>query len=484
MVCQAFYPALLLLRFCDQKTPAMDKLYYYVRQMDQVIVNSKDLLNSIEYQVNVNDRSNRNIAGKMMKYFLNTEEEQLQLARTIEQENNMNGLDRSRSAQLITGPAEDESDDDDDDESNQLDDDLTSDEEEEPHVGPEKLGDLLIVAWNKRSKKLRSDIAISGWMCSSDPLVMKDCNESHLGEDRKAVTRLLTKWYIHEVKNDNEKMGELINTFWQEFEDFQGKAGPYADRKYIFINHPDLTNGNIHLWHKKETLRWTQIFGRFACRVCSKILGIGSAERSWGDVKHLKSNKRSHLSSKATKMQATIFGASCVELARIKHDEKYFGSGPCKIWRTDDFMGIVDNDNDETGHRNMGPERLFNAWIEDWEIGAIRKKDPVNEARILHKYGGLQWRDPDNNNIILIADDKKLHWSRVTATGGGYAVIAYDEFYKEDDPNNINHKEPWYITMDLIGEISSYYKQNRTPDNVVVVDEPQDSAIEDNDDEE
>jgi hypothetical protein len=87
---------------------------------------------------------------------------------------------------------------------------------------------------------------------------------------------------LYEVEYNTEKMGELINRFWQEFEEFQTKTGPYANRECIFRSHIDLSNGNLHFWHKKETLRLTTIFGRFACRVCSKILGIGSAERSWG----------------------------------------------------------------------------------------------------------------------------------------------------------------------------------------------------------
>jgi hypothetical protein len=36
--------------------------------------------------------------------------------------------------------------------------------------------------------------------------------------------------------------------------------------------------------------------GHVACRVTSKVLGIGAEERSWGDVKQLKNDKRSHLS--------------------------------------------------------------------------------------------------------------------------------------------------------------------------------------------
>jgi hypothetical protein len=185
IICQAFYLALLLLRFLDQRTPAMDKLYYYVRQMDKVIVDSKHLLNSIDYQVNGNSTVNTNISAKMMKYFLNTDEDQVLLARTIEQEN-MNGLDRSRSGQMITATPSNEFDDDSDDDMSQLEDDLSINSEdisEEPNAISDKLGDHLILAWKKRSKNLRSDIAISGWMCSADQLVMQDCNEHHLGHD-------------------------------------------------------------------------------------------------------------------------------------------------------------------------------------------------------------------------------------------------------------------------------------------------------------
>ena len=81
-------------------------------------------------------------------------------------------------------------------------------------------------------------------------------------------------------------MGGLINQFWLEFDDFQAKnKGAFEHQEYIFVNHPDLINNRVHLWHKKQTYHYTEIFGDFACRVCSKVLGIGSAERSWGDVK-------------------------------------------------------------------------------------------------------------------------------------------------------------------------------------------------------
>jgi hypothetical protein len=99
------------------------------------------------------------------------------------------------------------------------------------------------------------------------------------------------------------------------------------------------------------------------------------------------------LSSRAIIMQATIFGASCVKLARLKQQEKFIGSGasPCKEWRTDDFFNVVGNEIvvDNT------PPRYFQAWLEDWETKTVKKEDPVNETRLLAKYGGLEWRDPE-----------------------------------------------------------------------------------------
>jgi len=70
-------------------------------------------------------------------------------------------------------------------------------------------------------------------------------------------------------------------------------------------------SGKSHLWHKKYSVPYTEWFGRFACYVTSKILGIGSVERNWGEVKHLKADKCSHLSAEQVKKQATIFGGDC-----------------------------------------------------------------------------------------------------------------------------------------------------------------------------
>ena len=193
-------------------------------------------------------------------------------------------------------------------------------------------------------------------------------------------------------------MGEMIKTFWDEFEEFSSKLGSFANKEHIWHS-KDIMEGRTHFWHKKNTLQQTEIFGKFACRVTSKILGIGSAERNWGDVKHLKTDKRSHLSPERTAKQATIYGASCVEIALIKKKEAEVNiySQPFQTWHDEDFekafgFHIAE---DEENQEQAKPKRIFNAWLEDWEQDCIMKKDVISEAKLLKKYGGLVWHDPD-----------------------------------------------------------------------------------------
>ncbi len=65
-------------------------------------------------------------------------------------------------------------------------------------------------------------------------------------------------------------------------------------------------------WHKYYSAH-TKVLQVLACRVCSKILGIGSAKRSWKKIKKNMSGDRSRLSSAKAKMQATIAGIHSAE---------------------------------------------------------------------------------------------------------------------------------------------------------------------------
>lgn len=152
------------------------------------------------------------------------------------------------------------------------------------------------------------------------------------------------------------------------------------------------------------------MFGEFACHVCSKILGIGSAEQSWGDVKHLKSNKRSYLSGDRVKKQSTIVGASCMNLSEMRRMYEDDTKGPFKFWTEEDFDIEFDmfQDKERDDKQPPCPVCIFKVWKEDWEEEAIFKKDPVNEARLLEKYGGLQWYDLDKEEMCTTSKSKML----------------------------------------------------------------------------
>ena len=119
--------------------------------------------------------------------------------------------------------------------------------------------------------------------------------------------------------------------------------------------------------------------------------------------------------------------------------------------------------------------------MESWEKQAIENRDIINESKLLKKYGGLRWMDPDHGNMLLYADKKALHWTRVNKkTGGGYCVNAVGPGYIENDPDNHKHVEPWLIGETLVTEIAHFYRTN--PNEGVVVEDLVDIDINNDDD--
>ena len=84
--------------------------------------------------------------------------------------------------------------------------------------------------------------------------------------------------------------------FWTGNTEFYNKNGSFDADKFIW-KIKDIRYGNSHLWHQKYSLPFTKVLGFVACIVISKVLGIGAADRSWGDVKKIKSGKRYDISS-------------------------------------------------------------------------------------------------------------------------------------------------------------------------------------------
>jgi hypothetical protein len=403
---RCLYPMIRVLRLCDTaRCGGMSKLLYFVHKTDAAIEQSVLLL-------------------KDLKYFDD---------HVPSDANDVDGLDLEDGdfVDPVIAVAENDSS-------------SESDSDEEDIYGATSLGEQILSVWKKRRQKLITPLSVAGWYCSPHPDIRKDVVDRETGANRLDMEKVITKIFYPMT---GDELGGTIETFWREFNEFQTKQGPGYSRHYIW-NVSEIKEGKCHLWHKLYSLKFTEVFGKVACRVCSKPLGCGQAERNWGALKHVKSGKRSHMSSDKAERLATVFGAACIDRMRAMEasEEVEFH------WTDADFEVDLGLENWEDAPGNVpvpvAPKRIFRAWIEDWEWECIRKNDPVAEARLLQKYGGMRWFDPD-----LLGDG--------AAAGNCTADIQNMEFRGRDGGWHIigladrdGSMEPWDIdiAIDLIAE--------------------------------
>ena len=202
------------------------------------------------------------------------------------------------------------------------------------------LGDKIESLWNKRKERLEHDYSTAGWALCVMKEVMDDCAQRMTGVDRDAIERVVTKLHTVPCPNDKVKnmmMSDIVDQFWNEFDQFTSQTG-WASNLACW-NTPDARNGKSHLWHYKYSLPYTKVLGYVACRVCSKILGIGSAERVWGDTKTIKAGKRKHLKGESTEKRTVLYSTAKINQARIKRAamERIDAAGPNAMFCDDDI---------------------------------------------------------------------------------------------------------------------------------------------------
>lgn len=178
-----------------------------------------------------------------------------------------------------------------------------------------------------------------------------------------------------------------------------------------------------HRWHQDFTSQFYNAFAKVACRVSSKILGIGSAERAWGDVKHLKTGKRSHLGHANTEKASIVYGQSCLMKARVKKEY-------CpRTWRFTDLDdqrilreleqylappakdgSISDDDLLAKAHENLfvtnidDQRKVFHSYIEDQEKCYLRKQHDDHYFYLKAKYKDIKYISADEQKGYTIKD--------------------------------------------------------------------------------
>ena len=350
LVClKSLFPLLKLLRLCEKKEPAMDRLYYFVRKADSSLIKSKGDMNEMKKEFIARDPNMREeyyhisvskgdiIEGRDFEYDDDSEEEE-------------EGGDDGKIY----------------DETDNLDSEANVDSILSADENGRDLGNQVINLWKKRRGHLVHSYSIIAWMLSPIPEVMSDAANNSI-EHHLVVDELIDKLF------HCENTDLIKNTFWEEYNDFSNKVGTNYSRDYIW-NNQNLSQGKSYLWHKMFSEKYTKVLGRLACRVTSKIIGIGSVERIWGDVKHLKSGKRSHILGKTLEKQATIYGRSCVEVARIKRDLKRKDNiHQENLFFDDEDLAEILKIPSEALKKIFPRRRKFNDWKETWETSTKEK---------------------------------------------------------------------------------------------------------------
>ena len=151
---------------------------------------------------------------------------------------------------------------------------------------------------------------ITPWLVTLYPnltIMLHAIDNKSINHDQ-AAERLITKLILNPTlvgRERNNERAKLIDTFMEEYGDFTNKRGMFA-RDNIWIMAKD-ENAKAYRWYYKYSLTTTKVLGKLACLVLSKILGIGTAERNWKQVKAVKSGQRVNTGIDKTKKQVLIY---------------------------------------------------------------------------------------------------------------------------------------------------------------------------------
>jgi hypothetical protein len=188
--------------------------------------------------------------------------------------------------------------------------------------------------------------------------------------------------------------------------------------------------------------------------VTSKLCGIGPAERSWGGVKQIKTGQRSHLSGESTEKRSIIYISSKVEQARIYRDkmEKIDATGRDAMFGDEDIafdLHLEQFGVNTAALRQPVVQRIFRAFVEEWEQEARKKNDCVSEARLLAKYKGLVFVDPDTRKTYSVYD-KNMEFRR--GRGNGWFVLGVSAEQNTDDDDAEYDAFSLEVTCEVIGD--------------------------------
>ena len=111
------------------------------------------------------------------------------------------------------------------------------------------------------------------------------------------------------------------------------------------------------MWHQKYSLPCTTFLGFVEYIVTSNVLDICAADRSWGDLKTIKSGERSAIRSDVSEKQSIVYISACIESAIMKqnHSVKQVNGNYSSL------TSIEEEDASEQQLEEWGVEKLFSS---------------------------------------------------------------------------------------------------------------------------
>ena len=136
------------------------------------------------------------------------------------------------------------------------------------------------------------------------------------------------------------------------------------------------------MWNKNYHLACTKVIGFVACRVISKIIGIGSSGISWGDVRTIKSGKRSIIRSDVSDKHIIVYISICIESDRngkTGYESNINGCHTRHIWN--DHDEVFDHQLEQWSTYKFVPDKTESV-LREWRIHILS----IGKRKSLRKY--------------------------------------------------------------------------------------------------
>jgi len=206
------------------------------------------------------------------------------------------------------------------------------------------------------------------------------------------------------------------------------------------------------------------VLGRLACLVLSKILGIGTAERNWKQVKKAKKGDRAKTGVEKTTKQVLIFSQHQMMRGALRRTAL---SAAGKLGNDTDFASMKMDEYCKDLEAKVGdvdepmtPTRVVRLWKERWEVPKQLGGEGHVQllARMERKYVGLKLDEMEKGWNIYTVDQVLFDGCRNKKFMLRVVTIKYDNDKDESHPDNCKEYDVWEINEMTYARIAEYYK--------------------------